>query len=1055
MNISSDLISQLVKVTNDTPETKKDSTVYGTIKEYEGSTYVQIDGSDQLTPVSTLTTTKLSPGERVIVTIKNHSAVVTGNLTSPSARWITDDSGNKSVEGLDIDDAVTKLNTVMADNIVVKEKLAATEGEISKLKAEDVTISGKVTAAEGDISKLKTDKLDATVAKNTYATIENLTATNTEVNTIKGNQATFTQTTTEKLAAVDASIKDLNAKKLSATDIEGKYANLDFSNIGTAAVEKFYAVSGIIKNLTLESGTVVKELIGVLIKGDLIEGGTIAADKLIVKGEDGLYYKLNVNALGETTAKSDPKYQNGLDGSVIIAKSIAAEKINVSDLKAFGATIGGFKISDSAIHSSAKTSASNTTRGIYMDNLGQFVVGDASNYIKYFKDTDGNYKLDISMMSNYATKKDIDAINSKFEHDQLIVNGGGEMGNNTNFSKWIFDGAVTNNSAGSFTSEAKYYQNISTDEMFLVNPQKEYTLSIDAKTKNQSAVLYAFLNFMDVDKNVISCDDHIHVKGSLTTLARDLNPGDTKIYFTDLSGWSTTTKYMYHIIMWLYTNSYGYMYPPETYSKTHYRLPYTSDSYLDANSIDLESNTITLSSPWSGIAAPAGTKVSQGGTGSTYKYLIVAVTPKADWATYTGKIKGTDYSGKNANNKFPPGAVYANVGFLWNFNGADDQIWMTNVSLRDTTEMTDTQNAITETKASIKATNDSITAVVTRTTNVENKVSNMKIGGRNFLLNSEGEFPSYNSEYVNTGHDLAPIFEKYGLVQYTLSMDIKSADVSQNNKIQAYCQNGNGSLYDIGYNSFTVTTEWQRLSCTFTPKKNTNSETKALLAFYGTYNTGNIPHVRRIKLELGNKATDWTPAVEEMATAEEVDTAQNTAEKAQSTANTAQESASDAAALIKQLADSISMLVTDGNGTSLMTQTEDGWTFSTAEINGSVNDISNALATLTESTSDTEHAVSILQEAVRDLGEIAEYVSITTYEDEPCIELGEGDSDFKLRITNTRMLFTEGSDVLAYFTNQSFNSKRVVVEEELQQGGFVWAVRANGNLGLSWKGVNS
>jgi hypothetical protein len=53
------------------------------------------------------------------------------------------------------------------------------------------------------------------------------------------------------------------------------------------------------------------------------------------------------------------------------------------------------------------------------------------------------------------------------------------------------------------------------------------------------------------------------------------------------------------------------------------------------------------------------------------------------------------------------------------------------------------------------------------------------------------------------------------------------------------------------------------------------------------------------------------------------------------------------------------------------------------------------------------------------------------------------------------MVFVEGSTVLAYFNNQSFHSKKIVVEEELQQGGFVWKVRSNGNLGLMWKGGNS
>ena len=156
--------------------------------------------------------------------------------------------------------------------------------------------------------------------------------------------------------------------------------------------------------------------------------------------------------------------------------------------------------------------------------------------------------------------------------------------------------------------------------------------------------------------------------------------------------------------------------------------------------------------------------------------------------------------------------------------------------------------------------------------------------------------------------------------------------------------------------------------------------------------------------------------------------------------------------LLEILSESISMLVTDGNGTSLMTQTEDGWTFSTADIQALVNRTSENLNNLTHEVGDVNSTVDILQQAVSDLGVIAEYVKIGTYENEPAIELGEADSDFKLRITNTRMIFTEGSVVLAYFNNQSLHIKKAVVEEELQQGQFVWKARSNGNLGLVWKG---
>ena len=113
------------------------------------------------------------------------------------------------------------------------------------------------------------------------------------------------------------------------------------------------------------------------------------------------------------------------------------------------------------------------------------------------------------------------------------------------------------------------------------------------------------------------------------------------------------------------------------------------------------------------------------------------------------------------------------------------------------------------------------------------------------------------------------------------------------------------------------------------------------------------------------------------------------------------------------------------------------------------------LNNLTDDLGSTSSAVNVLKQAVADLGEIAEYVKIGTYESEPCIELGESDSEFKMRITNTRILFMEGSNIVAHISNQSLHIKKAVIEEELQQGGFVWKVRSNGNMGLVWKGVSS
>lgn len=405
MSLSSDLISQFVKVMKTEKKADKETTVYGKTVEYNGSTYVQLDGSDLLTPVSTTADTK--PGERVSVLIKNHTATVTGNVTSPAARTgDVKDLGNKitEVEILIADKVSTsqleaesaRIDTLVSENVTIRDRLTASEADIDTIQTNNVTISGKMTAAEAAIENLKTTKISAEIADAKYATIENLEATNVEVNSLKSTYGEFKDLATNKFTAIEADIKTLDTEKLSATTADAKYATIDFSNIGKAAIEQFYATSGIIKDLVVGDTSVTGKLVGVTITGDLIEGGTVKADKLVVLGTDGLYYKLNTD--GVTTTAEQTEY-NSLNGSVITAKSITAEKVNVDDLVAFDATIGGFNITESAIYSGVKESATNTTRGIYLDKLGQLSVGDADNFIRYYKDQNGEYKLEISASS--------------------------------------------------------------------------------------------------------------------------------------------------------------------------------------------------------------------------------------------------------------------------------------------------------------------------------------------------------------------------------------------------------------------------------------------------------------------------------------------------------------------------------------------------------------------------------------------------------------------------------------------------------------------------------
>ena len=408
MALSNEIVSQFAKLTNGNKETEKEDILYGTVVISDGKKYVRLDGSNMDTPISS--TTNIKANDRVMVMIKDHAAIVTGNITSPSADQESVDDLNDKTD--DISNQVTKFGIIVSYKISTEditalnatfEAMKAISGKFSELDAvtaEIETLQAKIASVEyldaNDISAINAEieNIQANFGSFTGVTTEDLNAFNAEITNLTARVGNFTYVSTEVLNAMKATIRDLDTKKLSAEQADLKYANIDFSNIGEAAIEKVFADSGIIKDLVVSGGKITGELVGVTIKGDLIEGNTIKADKLVVKGSDGIYYKLNFE--GGTFSEGEEVPTDGLHGSVIVANSITAEKIRVDDLVAFGATIGGFHITNDSLYSGVKSTVDNTTRGIYLDNNGQIAFGDSNSYIKYYQDQNGDYKLEIS-----------------------------------------------------------------------------------------------------------------------------------------------------------------------------------------------------------------------------------------------------------------------------------------------------------------------------------------------------------------------------------------------------------------------------------------------------------------------------------------------------------------------------------------------------------------------------------------------------------------------------------------------------------------------------------
>ena len=220
MSLSTDLISQFVKATNDKKtETKNDTITYGTIYK-DGDTYkVKLDGSDITMPVSisqmSSGTVTSETGTRVIVLIKNHTATIIGSLEAQGAKVTT-------LDGIELD--LKTIDEIKADNVVIKDTLTAHKGRIDILETDNLTVKNTLTAIIGEIEYLDAHFITVEDIKATYATIENLNALNTYVYNLEATYGEFIDLTTKKLDAHQAVIDELDVT----------YANIDFTNIGKA-----------------------------------------------------------------------------------------------------------------------------------------------------------------------------------------------------------------------------------------------------------------------------------------------------------------------------------------------------------------------------------------------------------------------------------------------------------------------------------------------------------------------------------------------------------------------------------------------------------------------------------------------------------------------------------------------------------------------------------------------------------------------------------------------------------------------------------------------------
>ena len=222
--------------------------------------------------------------------------------------------------------------------------------------------------------------------------------------------------------------------------------------------------------------------------------------------------------------------------------------------------------------------------------------------------------------------------------DNLIVNGFGELGSeNWNDSSRISTTEIPPNHP---EIKASFYSGVMTKEYIPISQNHTYTISGYIKAMaNQSGTTYPSLWPYDIDKKFIQYQNSQagFNTATATTLRQPLRKGDTIIYATDLSQWTTADNYYFYVAIFGYKNSFGETYPDLFYTNESPKF----GSRTDKSNIDKTNNTITLLSAFNGDDRPAGTMICQATEGSTYFYPWggISISSISDWVVKTSTFK--------------------------------------------------------------------------------------------------------------------------------------------------------------------------------------------------------------------------------------------------------------------------------------------------------------------------------------------------------------------------------------------------------------------------------
>lgn len=254
----------------------------------------------------------------------------------------------------DIDFA--NINSAAIANLVANQALItaldAAYANIDLANITDATIE-TLMAKDATVNTLSNNLALIDFANITDAAIDNLTSKQALIDNLKTHfiqtdganigTAVVNKLKVEGLADVNfanitqAAINQLMVGTASVEGLNAHYADIDFANITNTAIYNALVNTGLFSSLNVEDDVII----GGTLNANSIAAGSITADRLVVRGSDGIYYQLNLGKKNDgSISQTDwdsltaEQLQTSFHGENIIANTITAKQIQAGSITA-------------------------------------------------------------------------------------------------------------------------------------------------------------------------------------------------------------------------------------------------------------------------------------------------------------------------------------------------------------------------------------------------------------------------------------------------------------------------------------------------------------------------------------------------------------------------------------------------------------------------------------------------------------------------------------------------------------------------------------------------